>query len=41
MSEKKEMMDVYDENKMKTGKVINREDRKNLNNNEYTLCVHC
>lgn len=41
MSEKKEMMDVYDENKIKTGKVINREDRKNLNNNEYTLCVHC
>lgn len=41
MSEKKEMMDVYDENKVKTGKVINREDRKHLNNNEYTLCVHC
>ncbi len=29
MSEKKEMMDVYYENKVKTGKVINREDRKN------------
>ena len=41
MSEKKEMMDVYDENKVKTGKVINREDRKKLDNNEYTLSVHC
>ena len=35
------MMDIYDENKIKTGKVINREDRKHLNNNEYTLSVHC
>ena len=35
------MMDVYDENKVKTGKVINREDRKKPDNNEYTLSVHC
>jgi len=34
-------MDIYDENKIKTGKVINREDRKHLKNNEYTLSVHC
>ena len=41
MNERKEIMDVYDENKIKTGKVINRGNRKILNKNEYTLSVHC
>ena len=36
-----ELMDIYDENKIKTGKVINRNNRKNLNNREYTISVHC
>lgn len=41
MEKKQEFMDVYDENKNKTGKIINREDRDKLNKNEFILCVHC
>ena len=38
---KEELVDVYDENRIKTGKVINRKDKNKLNENEYTLAVHC
>ena len=38
---KEEFVDVYDENRIKTGKVINRNDKNKLNENEYTLAVHC
>ena len=38
---KEEFVDVYDENKTKIGKVINRNDKDKLNENEYTLSVHC
>ena len=41
MVEKQEFMDVYDENKNKTGKIINRKDRDKLNENEFVICVHC
>lgn len=41
MIEKQEFMDVYDENKNKTGKIINRKDRDKLNENEFVICVHC
>lgn len=41
MSEKREFMDVYDENKNKTGKIINRKDKNKLNENEFVLSVHC
>ena len=36
-----ELMDIYDENKTKTGKVINRNNKKALSNGEYTISVHC
>ena len=36
-----ETVDIYDENRIKTGSVINRKDRNKLNENEYTLTVHC
>ena len=36
-----ELMDVYDENKTKTGKVVNRNNKKSLSNGEYTISVHC
>ena len=39
--EVQEFMDVYDENKKITGKIINRKDRKKLNKNEFVICVHC
>ena len=29
-------MDVYDENKTKTGKIINRKEREKLNKNQFT-----
>lgn len=38
---KEEFVDVYDENRTKIGKVINRNDKDKLNENEYTLSVHC
>lgn len=38
---KEEFVDVYNENKTKIGKVINRNDKDKLNENEYTLSVHC
>lgn len=41
MLEKDEFVDVYDENKNKTGKIINRKDRNQLKKDEYTICVHC
>lgn len=41
MRNNEEFMDIYDENKNKTGKIINRKDRHKLNENEYTICVHC
>ncbi len=36
-----EFVDVYDENKVKTGKIINRNDKDKLSENEFTLSVHC
>lgn len=41
MSEKQEFMDIYDENKNKIGKIINRKDKNKLNKNEFTISVHC
>ena len=41
MIEKQELVDIYTANRIKTGKVINRSDKKKLNENEYTLAVHC
>jgi len=41
MNELQEFLDVYDENKNKTGKTINRKDRELLEENEFVLCVHC
>ena len=37
----KELVDVYDENKIKTNKIINRNDKNALKENEYILSVHC
>lgn len=34
-------MDVYDENKTKIEKIINRKDKDKLEENEYILAVHC
>lgn len=39
--EEQELVDVYDENKNRTGKIINRNDKDNLRGNEYTITVHC
>lgn len=36
-----ELMDIYDENRIKTGKVVNRNNKKSLNDGEYTISVHC
>ena len=36
-----ELMDLYDENKEKLNKVVNREDREFINEGEYTITVHC
>jgi len=41
MIEKQELVDVYTANRIKTEKVINRSDKNKLNENEYTLAVHC
>lgn len=41
MSEKEELVDVYDENKCKTNKVIKRKDKDLLDENEFILVVHC
>lgn len=38
---KEELVDVYNENKIKTGKIIDRKDKSKLNENEYTVSVHC
>ena len=40
MSEEVEIVDVYDENKNKTRKTINRKDKNKLNENEYIVAVH-
>ena len=32
-----ELMDIYDENRIKTGKVVNRNNKKSLNDGEYTI----
>lgn len=37
----KELVDVYDENKNITGKVINRADIYDLKDDEYIVTVHC
>mgnify|MGYP000870566721 FL=1 len=36
-----ELMDIYDKNRIKTGKVVNRNNKKSLNDGEYTISVHC
>ena len=36
-----ELMDIYDENRIKTGKVVNRNNKKSLKDGEYTISVHC
>lgn len=36
-----ELLDIYDENKQKTRKIIDREEVENLNKNEYIISVHC
>lgn len=36
-----EMVDVYDENKNKIGKIIERDKLDTLNKNEYNITVHC
>lgn len=41
MVQKQELVDVYNEKRIKTGKVINRNEKNKLNENEYTLAVHC
>lgn len=41
MNEKQELMDIYDENKNKTGKIINRKNKNRLKENEFILSVHC
>ena len=41
MSEKEELVDVYDENKCKTNKIIKRKDKDLLDENEFILAVHC
>ncbi len=38
---KEELVDVYDKDRNKTGKIINRSDINILNNNEYIITVHC
>ena len=36
-----ELLDIYDENRNKTGKTIERKDGNTLNKSEYIICVHC
>jgi len=36
-----EYMDVYDTNKNKIGKIIERKNKKNIPEGEYTISVHC
>lgn len=36
-----ELMDIYDKNRIKTGKVVKRNNKKSLNDGEYTISVHC
>ena len=36
-----ELMDIYDKNRIKTGKVVNRNNKKSLKDGEYTISVHC
>lgn len=36
-----ELIDIYDANKNKTGKTINREDIDKLNEDEYIIVSHC
>ena len=36
-----EMIDVYDENKNKTGRIIDRKDADTLNKDEYVIVAHC
>ena len=36
-----ELVDVYDENKNMTGKIIKRNDINLLNDDEYIITVHC
>lgn len=38
---KEELADVYNANRIKTEKIINRNDKDKLNENEYILAVHC
>ena len=38
---KEELVDVYDKDRNKTGKIINRSDISILNNDEYIITVHC
>lgn len=38
---KKELVNVYDENKNITNKIVNRENIENLTDNEYIITVHC
>lgn len=41
MSEKEELVDVYDANKCKINKIIKRKDKDLLDENEFILAVHC
>ena len=36
-----EYMDIYDANKNKTGKIIERKNKKKVSEGEYTISVHC
>lgn len=36
-----ELIDIYDENKLKTGKTIDRSEKDKLGENEYVISVHC
>lgn len=38
---KEELVDIYDENKNITGKIIKRKDIHLLNDDEYTITIHC
>lgn len=36
-----EKLDIYDENRVKTGKIIERKEGKSVDGNEYVLAVQC
>lgn len=36
-----EYMDIYDANRNKTGKIIERKNKKKVSEGEYTISVHC